>query len=291
MANPYILDPFQTITNVQFGGTAYLLLTVEIAGGNNTSSPPPFGTFAYSLPKGAKLLATKVITRKQSGGSTPSIFYFPWNTIVLPPDNTNWTTIAPWGAGNPLFQWSVIDTNRGFPTDPAFPAPDKQFWYSTAAKAAAAAAIIPTISNNFYMATFADFLTHTFSGSSLGPPVLEYGVQSITVQEVGSSVDYVVQYLFQVPSAHTTLPFTFQGPSSCSGDGWASIFTKQTNVQGIFSLRGNADQSLYFPATGAGNTTYNIVTVGKPGQGTVSVSGASPFSPGLPPNAPPQPSH
>lgn len=292
--NPYGLDFLQQVININFeGNTAWLLLNVDIAGGNTTPTPPPFGTFSSAPPKGTKLLDQKTISKTQHGGTVDNKFFFPWYTLgAVPPDLTNYRTVQPGHGGSLLFAWSVTDTLRGFPDDPSFPPPDKEFWYSTAAKAAQAATFLqPPISagngqDGSFFASLPNFLANSFS-TTITFPML-YSVQVVNDPTAGSVTDFNVKFLFAVPEARSLLPFTVGVPSGSSAVGWASIFTSnktRKTVKKISDLTGLADQSV--PSFGSTSShTFRISTTGKPGQGTVSVDGVLGTIPGLAPNAP-----
>lgn len=292
MDNAYQLDPFTEIINIQFGGTAWLMINITIAGGD-VSAPPPFGSYTLTPPAGSKLLEQKTVDKSQGGGTTANNFFFPWYQGGAPvPNQSNYRMIQPGHTGNLLFAWSVTDTLRGFPDDPAFPVPDKEFWYSTAAKAQQAVNFLqpPIAAGNgqdgFYFASLTDFLAGTFT-STLVFPML-YSVQVVNDPISEFHTNYNVQFLIAVPQKATTVQLTVDVPGDSSASGWASIFTPdQSNksIKSISQLVGLADQSVGSFLAGSTHT-FTITTTGKPGEGTVTVDGVAGTTPGLPANAP-----
>jgi hypothetical protein len=294
MDNAYQLDPFTEVINIQFGGTAWLLINISIAGGSQTDpTPPPYGEFSLTPPSGSKLLDQKTISKTQGSATVPNDFYFPWYSEGADvPTVSNYRTIQPGHAGNLLFAWSVTDTLRGFPDDPAFPPPDKSFWYSTAAKAQVAVNfLMPPISagsgqNGFYFASLGDFLSDTFTRTSDLP--MTYKVQVVHDPISEAHTNFNVQFLIAVPQKATTVQLTVEVPGESGAIGWASIFTpdgSNKSIKNIAQLVGPADQSVGSFQAGATHT-FTITTTGKPGEGTISVDGVSGTAPGLPANAP-----
>ena len=290
-AVPFVEDFLQQIINVHWAeaSVAWLLINANVSG-SDVSAPPPFGSFSFAPPKGTSQLDQQQVTKSQGGGSTPNLFFFPWYTLgAVPPTQANYRTVPAAHAGNLLFAWSVTDTLRAFPDDPLFPAPDKEFWYSTAALAnAAGAALIAGAGagqNGFFFASLADFLANTFTSTSIFPML--YSTQSVNDPTSSFQTNFNMKFLFKVPAARAPLPFTIGVPGSSTASGWASIFTPtktRKSVKLISDLSGLADQTVKF--TSNSTHTFNISTTGTPGQGTVSVDGLLGTTPGLDASAP-----
>lgn len=289
----YDLGAFAKIVNVQFG-SAWLLLNLDIGGVKIDGAAPPYGVFAFTIPKGSH--ATKLdqtqVAKSQTNQITNNDLWFPWPDIEAAPNLGNYNTPLP-DVGPPIpptHLYSVVNgTGIFWPSDPTFPIPDNDFWYHAAKVASAVSFLNGVFDVVLPGASYA--FTNLDGSHTLFPLPVHFSAQKVTVTTTQGATNYNIKALYSVPTTATDLQVTMAVPQDCVGIGWASIFTSQKKaISKVADITGTADQSVYFPGVSPGSKTALVTTTGVKNKGTVKIVGQVSQTPGLPFNAPPSPS-